>query len=256
MSNSLALITGASVGIGYELAKIFAAHGHDLVLTSRSREALEKVAAECKGVQAHVIPADLSDPPAPEQLYQQVRAMGRPVDILVNNAGFGSHGNFWQNDRKGELAMIQVNITSLVHLTHLFLPEMVERRSGRILNVASTAAFQGGPLMAVYYASKAFVLHFSEAIDAELRGTGVTVTALCPGPTATEFQKRAGVENSRLFQGRTMSAQEVARIGYDATMAGKRSAIAGFANAALVQGVRLLPRRLVIRVVEKLNRDR
>jgi uncharacterized protein len=255
-SRPLALITGASVGIGYELAKVFATRGFDLVLTSRSKEAMEKVAQECPNVQTYVLPADLADPASPAELFEEIQALGRPLDVLVNNAGFGSHGKFWENDVAMELAMIQVNISALVHLTRLFLPGMVQRRGGRVLNVASTAAFQGGPLMAVYYASKAFVLHFSEAIDAELRGTGVTVTALCPGPTATEFQKRAGVSNSKLFNGRVMSAARVAQIGFDATMAGKRVAVAGVANLALVEAVRLVPRKFVSRVVEKLNRNR
>lgn len=251
----LALVTGASVGIGREFARVFAAEGYDLVLTARTTDALKAVAAECAGAgaAAHVMPADLADPSEPSRLYDEVRAIGRPLDVLVNNAGFGSHGKFWENDAARELATVQVNVASLVHLTRLFLPAMVARGSGRILNVASTAAFQAGPLMAVYYASKAFVLHFSEAIDAELVGTGVTVTALCPGPTRTEFQKRAGVEDARLFRGRVMSADDVARVGFDATMKGKRVAIAGAGNAALVFLSRFAPRRVVSVVVRRLN---
>ncbi len=199
-----------------------------------------------------VIPADLSQPQAPWFLFEQVRA----ADCLVNNAGFGLCGPFASNDLRQELDMIQVNVTSLVHLTKLFLPGMLERRAGRVLNVASTAAFQPGPLMAIYYASKDFVLSFTEAIAEELRGTGVTVTTLCPGPTATEFQKRARIENTRLVRDKLlgmMSARQAAEAGYRGMMRGQVLVVPGVMNRVGVESVRLAPRALVRRLTRKLQ---
>jgi short-subunit dehydrogenase len=215
-----ALITGASTGIGYELGKCFAADRHNLILIARQEARLRQVAAELSeqfSVSARVIVADLAKPDAPQKIADEIRQDSLQVDYLVNNAGFGLGGKFSETDLAAELEMMQVNMVALVHLTKLFLPAMVARRSGKIMNVASTAAFQPGPLMAVYYASKAFVLSFTEAIANELAGTGVTVTALCPGPTQSEFQRRAHIENTRLVKGKfmgMMTAETVAPIGY------------------------------------------
>jgi uncharacterized protein len=252
------LITGASSGIGLELARIFAAEKYRLVLSARSVEPMEKLAAEFRatGVEVDVIPADLANADEPKRLFDEIIQRGITIDILVNNAGFGTHGKFWEIDPAQELALLQVNVVSLVHLTRLFLPGMVERRRGKILNVASTAGFQPGPLMANYYASKAYVVSFSEAIANELRGKGVTVTALCPGPTVTNFQKRAGIENSALFQVAGLSAEAVALAGYDAMMRGKRICIPGMKNRLLATLGKLVPKPLLLATVRKLNESR
>jgi len=256
-----ALVTGASSGIGLELARLLAADGHHVTLTARDRARLEAVAAElrqCHGGDAAVVVADLAEPGAPEAIHRQVEAAGRDVAVLVNNAGLGSHGPFAEADLGRELAIIQVNVTALAHLTGLVLPGMVRRRAGRILNVGSTAAFQPGPLMATYYASKAFVLSFSEALDAELAGTGVTVTCLCPGPTRTEFQQRAGMAGVPVASGLPpmMEAAAVARVGYRAMRRGARLAVPGLLNRLAVFSVRLGPRRLATAVVHEVNRRR
>jgi short-subunit dehydrogenase len=254
-----ALITGASTGIGYELGKCFAADRHNLILIARQEARLRQVAAELSeqfSVSARVIVADLAKPDAPQKIADEIRQDSLQVDYLVNNAGFGLGGKFSETDLAAELEMMQVNMVALVHLTKLFLPAMVARRSGKIMNVASTAAFQPGPLMAVYYASKAFVLSFTEAIANELAGTGVTVTALCPGPTQSEFQRRAHIENTRLVKGKfmgMMTAETVAPIGYGGLMQGKRLVIPGLINKVGVQSVRLSPRRLATQVARMLQ---
>jgi hypothetical protein len=246
------LITGASAGIGLELARVFASHNHDLVLVARNEASLRSLADELRttyGIDAVVLPADLSKPEAPALIHDFCAQHKLDVDILVNNAGFGDYGAFHELDRQRQLDMIAVNITSLADLTHRFLPGMVARGSGKIMNVASTAAFQPGPFMSVYYATKAFVLHFSEAISVELEGTGVSVTALCPGATHSEFQERANLNGSRLFDGRKLpSSKDVAIYGYDATMRGKRVAIHGILNAVLANSVRFSPRGVVLRI--------
>ena len=249
------LITGASAGIGAELARVFAGHGHDLVLTARSADKLRRLAEELKnrhGISAQVVVHDLSDPNGPAELFRAIQHQKIQVDMLVNNAGFGTYGFFPRTDLEKELEMIRLNISALTHLTKLFLPGMLERRNGKIMNVASTAAFQPGPLMAVYYASKAYVLSFSEALAAELPGTGVSVTALCPGPTESDFQKSAGIEGKLpLFKLTMMSARKVAEIGYDGFMKKKRIVIPGFLNRLLPLGVRIGPRRLVAAIVRR-----
>lgn len=255
-----ALITGASAGIGLELAKQFAAHGHDLILVARNRDALEAAAGTLEGrhgIKATVIASDLAQPESPQRVFESVMAEGLRVDILVNNAGFGFAGPFVETDIDRELDMIQVNIAAVTHLTKLFLQPMVLRRSGRILNVASTAGFQPGPLMSVYYASKAYVLSLSQALDEELRNTGVTVTCLCPGATATEFADRAGLTNTRLFTiTGVANAEDVARFGYAATMRGDRLALPGIKNKAQIQFLRLLPRSLVTTLARKVQENR
>jgi len=245
------LITGASGGIGYELAKLFARDHHDLVLVARSGDQLAQVGAELKahGITVKTIPLDLAAPPAPKFLFDQLQREGIAVDILINNAGFGVYGEFAQVPEEEILGQISLNITALTELTRLFLPAMLARHSGRIMNVASTAAFQPGPLMAVYYATKAYVLSFSEAIANELRHSGVTVTCFCPGATNTGFAKRAGTENSRLFkQIGGMSAEKVALDGYRAVMEGRTTAISGVHNWLVAQSTRFAPRKMVTAV--------
>jgi len=240
------LITGASIGIGYELAKLFARDHHNLVLVARSAAKLRQVATELQvhGVTVKTIALDLSTPLAPKFLFDQLQ--DTPIDIVVNNAGFGAFGDFAQMSEEEILGQIELNITALTQLTHLFLPQMVQRHSGRIMNVASTAAFQPGPLMAVYYATKAYVLSFSEAIANELRHSGVTVTCFCPGATHTGFAKRAGTEGSRLFkQLGAMNADKVALDGYRALMQGRTVAFSGAHNWLVAQSTRFAPRKLV-----------
>lgn len=251
MANGIALITGASSGIGAELAKLCAAAGYRVVLVARHSDTLSEVAHTLPG--ARVLAADLSDPAAPQAIYDQTR--GEPVDILINNAGFGLRGAFAETDWAAEARMLQVNVNALAHLTKLFLPEMRRRGAGRILNVASTAAFAPGPFMAVYYATKAFVVSFSQAIANELRGTGVTMTVLCPGPTLTGFQKAAGIERSGLFRGPTMTAEDVAREGFQAMMEGRTEVIAGSRNRWMILGTRLAPRTLLAKLTRRLNAD-
>jgi short-subunit dehydrogenase len=247
-----ALITGASGGIGLELAKVLARNGFDIALVARKRDTLEAAAGQLEGkfnVTAHVFAADLRLKEAPQAIFDFLRNENIPIDILVNNAGFGLGGEFAETDIHRELEMIQVNIAALTQLTKLFLPAMIKRKSGRILNVASTAAFQPGPLMSVYYATKAYVLSFSEALAEELRESGVTVTALCPGPTKTDFATTAQVGHSRLFTlFGVADAASVAEFGYQAMMQGKRVAIPGIRNKLVAEGHRFFPRLLVTKV--------
>jgi len=251
-----ALITGASRGIGCELARLFAQDGYGLALVARSRPELESVARELAsqhGVPVAVVPQDLAQPGSPEALCAELRRRSLDIDVLVNNAGMGTYGFFAELDLETELRMAQLNMVTLTHLTRLLLQPMLERGAGRILNVSSTAAFQPGPLMAVYYASKAYVLSFSEAIANELRGTGVTVTCLCPGPTRTGFQARAKMERSGTARGKLMDAAEVARIGYRGMMAGKALVIPGLGNQLLAWAVRFGPRGLVTNAVRRIQ---
>jgi len=248
-----ALVTGASSGIGLDLAKRFAAEGHDVALVARSEGKLKELAAALEAehqVRAHVVTADLAQPRAAETLVAALEARGIAVDVLVNNAGYALYGAFTETDLADELNMIQVNIVALTHLTKLVVRQMVAKKAGRVLNVASTAAFQPGPLMAVYYATKAYVLSFSEALANELRGTGVTVTALCPGPTATGFQARAQMEESKLVRGKSiMTSEVVARAGYSGLMKGKTIVIPGMSNKMMANAVRFLPRNTVTALV-------
>ncbi|HUF66909.1 MAG TPA: SDR family oxidoreductase [Gemmatimonadaceae bacterium] len=254
-----ALITGASAGIGAEFARVFAEHGHDVVLVARRQDALEGLAGQIEGkhrIRATVLPADLSDLAAPAELFEAVLGADLQVDILVNNAGFGLAGEFAETDLDRELAMIQVNVAALTHLTKLFVRPMIQRRSGGILNVASVAALFPGPLRSVYYASKAYVLSFTEALAEELRDSGVRVTALCPGPTATEFHAVSGGAAERFGLSRVSDARSVARFGYESLQDGVRVAIPGFQNKLAVQARRLAPRGVVTRLVRQVQEKR
>jgi uncharacterized protein len=248
-SNQTALITGASGGIGYEVAKLLAHDRCNVVLVARSGDKLAQVANELHsqfGVAVKTITLDLAEPLAPKFLFDQLQREGIAVDILVNNAGFGAFGEFAQMPEEEIGGQIYLNITALTLLTRMLLAPMLARRSGRIMNVASTAAFQPGPLMAVYYATKAYVLSFSEALANELHGSGVTVTCFCPGATNTGFAQRAGTENSRLFkQMGAMDAKTVARDGYCGMMEGKTVVISGLRNWVVAESVRFAPRKMV-----------
>jgi short-subunit dehydrogenase len=247
-----ALITGASGGIGLELARVFAEQGYALVLVARNRSRLEEIAVELKPTPVQVLGKDLALVGAAEGIHREIPK----VDVLVNNAGYGVYGRFAETPLDEELGMLQLNMTALVVLTKLYLPAMVASKNGKILNVASTAAFQPGPLMALYYATKAFVLSFSEAIANELEGTGVTVTALCPGPTATGFQARTKLEKSRILKHmKVMDARTVAEAGYRGLMAGKPVVIPGLLNKVLAQSVRFSPRSLVTKVARKMQEE-
>ncbi len=252
-----ALITGASAGLGRDLAALFAADGHDVVLVARRRERLDEVAADLTerfGIQCYVEPADLAECDAPAELFERLKAQGVEVDFLVNNAGFGSNGTFWELPLDGELGQIRVNVEALVHLTHLFVPGMVERKFGRVLNLASTAGFQAGPYMSVYYATKAFVISFTEGLAHELHGHGVTATAHCPGATATEFAAVSGNDKSVLFQkGSVATSAAVAQHAYRAMHAGKVVAVHGAMNTVAAFSTRFTPRGILRTVVAKMN---
>jgi len=250
-----ALITGASAGIGRELARLFAADHYNLVLVARTGPRLAQFADELQhefGITAKSFPLDLTAASSLQFLFDQLARENIAVEVLVNNAGYGMRGAFAEIPTDESLGQIQLNITALTHLTKLFLRPMIERRSGKILNVASTAGFQPGPLMAVYYATKAYVISFSEALANELQGTGLTVTCLCPGPTDTEFQGRAGTEDSLLKRLRPMTAKAVARDGYRGLMKGKPLVISGFRNWLLAESLRISPRRVVTAVSRKI----
>jgi uncharacterized protein len=251
-----ALITGASAGIGRELANLFAQDRYNLILVARNATRLEQFADELRkqfAVTVRVFPLDLGIDGALQVLCDQLQREGMQVDVLVNNAGFGKLGAFADVAYEQSVEQIQLNIVALTHLTKLFLAPMLERKSGKILNVASTAGFQPGPLMAVYYATKAYVISFSEALANELQGSGVSVTCLCPGATDTEFQTTAGTEQTTLFRRmRPMDATTVARDGYRALMKGKPLVISGFKNWLLAQSLRVSPRRAVTAISRKI----
>jgi short-subunit dehydrogenase len=259
MSVETVLVTGASSGIGLELARCFAADGCRLALVSRKGDALEALATELRKaqkIQAQVFTVDLAHPESPTRLLAHLQSAGLKVDVLVNNAGIGAQGRFVELPLGRQLEMLQINVTSLTHLTGLLLPGMVERRRGGILNVASTAAFQPGPGMAVYYATKAYVLSFTEALAEELAGTGVTVTASCPGPTATNFGTAANMKTLGLVKKVSMSAASVARISHRAFRRGNVVAITGVRNQFPAFLVRLFPRNAVRKITRRLNNVR
>jgi uncharacterized protein len=251
-----ALVTGASAGIGKELSFLFAKDGHDVVLVARSEPALKELKKELEethGVKAHVVAADLVDPGAPRAIHAATQ--GLTIDFLVNNAGFGSNGAFLDLDLDREASMIEVNVTALTKLTHLFARGMRERGFGRILNIASTAGFQPGPFMATYFATKAYVISFSEALAHELRGTGITVTCHCPGATATNFAGTAGNDKTKLFQsGSVASAKDVAAHAYEAMRAGEVLSVHGVMNWIMAAGLRITPRAVARSLAAGLNR--
>ena len=249
------LITGASQGIGHEFAKIFAAEGYHLVLVARDKTKLSQIAAELSalhGITVKVMAKDLSSAAAAREIFDELQREQIPISILINNAGFGHQGAFAGIDLQRHVDLIQVNVTSLVQLTHLFLKPMLARREGRILNVASTAAFVPGPYMQTYYASKAFVKSFSCALAKELEDSGVTVTSLCPGLTRSQFQARAGMRRSETFF--MMESDTVARIGFGALMTGKTMLIAGWKNKLAIALARNTPRRWMASVIKRMNR--
>jgi short-subunit dehydrogenase len=259
-SSNTALITGASSGIGRELALEHAARGGNMVLVARRMAELQELKAHIEGthtVQVVIIAKDLSRPHAAREIYEEVQSMNLHVDILMNNAGFGALGEFARADVQTSLNMIHVNITALVELTRLFVDDMIKRRTGRILNVASTAAFQPGPLMAIYYATKSFVVSFSEALRYELRNTGVTVTTLCPGPTISEFQSVAGMNNIAMMSMPGIpSSRTVAKYGYNAMLRGKGIAVQGTMNKISSFMTRVIPRSIMLRLVAGLQSSR
>ncbi|MGZ4160828.1 MAG: SDR family NAD(P)-dependent oxidoreductase [Neobacillus sp.] len=244
-----ALITGATSGLGYEFVKLFAEDGYNLVLVARDRKKLEEIKQSYNNIEVAVIAKDLSVQGAPVEVFEEVEKQGFAIDVLVNNAGFGLMGRFDELDIQKQLNMIQLNIAALTELTYYCLQKMKQRNSGRILNVASTAAFQPGPLMAVYYATKAFVLSFSEALVEELAGSAVTVTTLCPGPTKTNFGSVANVEGTKMFS-RAMASDIVAKKGYEALMSGKRVIVTGGFNKAGALGAKFMPRSIVAKIAK------
>lgn len=247
-----ALITGASSGIGLELARIHASKGDNLVLVARSTSKLEELKKELEakhGVKVYVIGKDLSKLNSANEVYDELKNQSIEVDYLINNAGFGDSGFFFDSNWEKQEQMLNLNITTLTHFTRLFLKDMVERKSGKVLNIASTAAFQPGPTMAVYCATKSYVLSFSEAINNEVKDFGVTVTALCPGATTSGFQAAASLEGSNLFEGKKLpTSAEVAEFGYKAMMKGKSVAIHGTMNSIMAASVRFTPRWLIVKI--------
>lgn len=251
-----ALITGASLGLGFEFAHIFAQNNYNLIVVARNKTKLQELAKELTDkykVSVKVIVKDLSLPRAGEEIYKEVQKNHLKVDVLVNNAGFATHGLFTQTDLQEEIGEINLNVLTLTVLTKLFVQEMVKRKKGKILNVASTAAFQPGPLMAVYYATKAYVLSFSEALANELTGTGVSVTTLCPGPTRTNFTERAKMDKTLLFKLGSMNAHSVALAGFKGLLEEERVVVPGVKNNMLVVAAKLSPRDLTMKVVKRMQ---
>jgi short-subunit dehydrogenase len=253
----VALVTGSSAGIGCEIARVLGARGYDLILTARRVKALEDLAAELAssfGVTAYVLPIDLAEPTGPSQLAAEVAARGIELDVLVNNAGFGDVGAFADADLAKLLAMVQVNVVAVTELTRLVLTSMRRRARGKILNVGSTAGFQPGPMMAVYYATKAYLNSLSQALANELAGTGISVTVLCPGPTESEFAAVSGMASTRLVKSRRMmTSRSVAEAGVRAMLRGQPVVIPGLENKLMVFGERFLPRSWVVQIVRWLN---
>jgi len=252
-----ALITGASSGIGLEFAEVFARNSYNLVLVARSAGKLDELSTKLSskyGVSVKVIAKDLSNLAAVDEIAGMLKQANISIDVLINNAGFGDFGFFAETAWEKELEMINLNMASLTYMTKTLLPAMMQRKSGKILNVASTAAFQPGPLMAVYYATKAYVLSFSEAIANELQGTGVSVTALCPGPTTSGFQDKAAMNDSNLVKGKKLpTSKDVAEYGYAALMSGKTVAVHGAMNKMMAQSIRFTPRAVVRGLVRSMS---
>jgi short-subunit dehydrogenase len=260
MKKQSALITGATGGIGYELAKVFAAHGHDVVLVARNADKLKEISDAFQhtyNIAVHIVPLNLLAPDAPNELYHYLKRNNITVEYLVNNAGFGTHGYFHEIDLAENLDLVQLNIAVVTHLARLFLADMVKRNAGGILNIASTAAFQPGPFMATYYASKAYVLSLTEAIAHELQRTKVKISVLCPGPTDTDFQQRAGITKTILgSKGMLMMPPDkVAMIGYQQFMRRKRIIIPGILNKAGAFAAARAPRSVVLPIVKRMQKN-
>jgi short-subunit dehydrogenase len=252
-----ALITGASNGIGLELAKVHASKGGDLVLVARNKSKLDELKTELENqykVSVYTIGKDLSAINSAQEIYDETTKQNIQIDYLINNAGFGDFGMFVETEWNKELQMINLNITTLTQFTKLYLQDMVKRRSGKIMNVASTAAFQSGPIMAVYFATKAYVLSFSEAVNNEVSDKGVTITTLCPGATESGFQSAAAMEESNLVKGKKLpTSKEVAEYGYASMMKGKTVAIHGLMNWIMANSVRFVPRAIVVKLTRKIQ---
>lgn len=251
-----ALVTGASAGIGVDLAGCLAKDGYDLILAARSDGSLRDVAARLSkehGVKATTIAIDRGEEGAGSRLAADIRARGLSVDGLVNNAGYGHAGALTSSDLATQVGMVDLNVRALTELTYLFWNDMLKKGAGGVLNVASTAAFQPGPLMAVYYASKAYVLSFSEALWEEARGTGVKVSCLCPGPTVSKFRERAGTGKTRLARGAAMPTMAVAKQGYQGFQHNMRVVITGAKNAFQAGLVKFLPRKTLLRIVRRVQ---
>ena len=251
-----ALITGASTGIGLEIARVMAREGHNLILVARSEDKLRELQTEIENtykVQVNYLVKDLSEPNASLEVFNAIEQRQTQIDFLINNAGFGDFGDFSGADWNKLNSMIQLNISTLTHLTKLFLPQMMARKNGRVLNVASVAAFQPGPYMAVYFATKAYVLSFSEALSGELYGSGVTVTALCPGPTESKFMEVSNMNDSKFIKGKKLpSSLSVAEYGYKEMMKGNAVAIHGTVNYLLANLNRFVPRNWVVGIARNL----
>ncbi len=254
-TRATALITGASSGLGKEFAQIFAKKGYDLVLVARSEEKLRSIAKNLEDkykITSTVLAQDLSQANSASKIYNEIKIRGLHIDVLINNAGFGKIGAFIDEKPSTSTEMINLNVTTLTEMTALFLPEMLAQNKGKILNVASTAAFQTLPNFGVYAATKAYVLNFTEALHYELKNSNIAVTALCPGPTVTGFAKRANAETSTLFKN-AMDSKTVAEIGYKGLMKNKMTVIVGFKNKLMAYASRLIPsRRILIKLVGKM----
>ena len=257
--NQTALITGASSGIGLEFAKVFASQGYNLVLVARNRERLDTLAFEIKNkfqVAVEILVKDLSDPAAAVAIYNDTRSLGQQIDVLVNNAGMGLGGKFTDHCWADELKLLQVNVMAVSNLCHIFGGEMVKRGAGGILNVSSIAAFLPGPLMANYYASKAYVLMLTAGLRNEFKSSGVTVTALCPGPTHTELFLRSGMSSAQAAKAHhSLTAAQVASAGYRALVRDKACVVPGWSNRLLVLATRLLPLSLLAKLARSVNRQ-
>lgn len=252
-----ALITGASSGIGKELAIIHASKGGDLIIVARRKDKLKSLKEEITKtyqVKVEIIVKDLTQPNAPKEIYDEVNQLGIQVDYLINNAGFGGHGKFHERKWEEDLSMINLNIIALTALTRFFLPDMVKRNSGRILNVSSTASFMPGPLQAVYFATKAYVTFFSNAIAEELHDTKVTVTALLPGATETEFAKTSGMDKTDLFD-KTIGAAHVAQAGYKGMLEGKLDVVSGltFSQKIMMKMIPFSPKKMILKQVREMQ---
>jgi short-subunit dehydrogenase len=256
-TKKVVLITGGTSGIGKELAKCFAINGYTVIVVGRDEKRLEKTAEEFKknyGAEIMQIQVDLSEPNAAEKVFAALN--GRSIDVLINNASVALHGPFAETEDDDLVRSIRINVETMTHLTRLVLPQMIDRRSGKILNVSATAAFQPGPMMATFYAAKAYVLSFSEALRYELRGTGVTVTTLCPGPTDTPFHKKTQLTNSNLFRTGMMQPDDVARRAYRDLLDNRAIVVPGFKNKMGMILVKFSPRPWVLVAMSKLHKTR